>query len=75
MTNILVYGKIFDKIRPKKYYFHCMMCIGFAVGVFVSFFINLDINYFFSGCLSSGTSYILGMLVDDEGFKINRKSS
>jgi len=29
LTNILTYGKIFDKIRPKEHFFHCSMCVGF----------------------------------------------
>ena len=39
LTQILVYGSIFDKIRPKKTWlngfgelFHCPMCMGFWVG-------------------------------------------
>ena len=40
MTFIVVYGKIFEDIRPKKDYakkwntlFHCPLCMGFWVGV------------------------------------------
>ena len=36
MTQILVYGEIFDKIRPKHQFFHCPMCIGFWVGLLVT---------------------------------------
>ena len=32
MTLILVYGKIFDGIRPSHHFWHCPMCIGFWVG-------------------------------------------
>ena len=86
LTQILVYGKIFDLIRPTKdpdkmwtILFHCSMCMGFWTGVFLfsingftelfSFDYNL-INALLCGCLSSGTSYILSVLFDDDGLKI-----
>jgi len=79
MTQILTYAAIFNKIRPKYYFFHCPMCIGFWVGVFLfgintytelfTFKYNL-VNLFLLGCLSSGTSYVLCCLFDDDGFKI-----
>ena len=74
MTMILVYGKIFNKIRPKYHMFHCAMCMGFWVGVFNSFLLSLPFNFFIAGCISSGTSYFLSRLVDDEGilFKVKR---
>ena len=85
LTNILVYGSIFNKIRPSKTWlngfgelFHCPMCMGFWVGVFLlgtnqftelfMFEHNLY-NAFMLGCLSSGTSYILAMLVGDKGVR------
>ena len=58
---------------------HCPMCVGFWVGVFVyglSFYTELftfelnAVNPFLLGWLSSGTSYILSQLFDDEGIKI-----
>ena len=75
LTQILVFGSIFDSIRPKTGFLgellHCPMCTGFWVGVFLfgingltelfSFEYNL-INSFLLGCLSSGTSYILNMI-------------
>ena len=46
LTFILVYGKIFEDLRPTKDYtkkwntlFHCPLCIGFWVGCFL-FLIN-----------------------------------
>ena len=82
MTQILVYGKIFEKIRPKHYFFHCPMCVGFWAGFFL-FMINglvtlfefqyLLGNAFVLSCLSSGTSYVLCMLFDDSGLKITHK--
>ena len=88
LTQILVYGKIFDSIRPSKdsyrgwgLVFHCPMCMGFWVGMFL-FFINgwtelftfkYSIgNMFICGWLSSGTSYMLSALIKDEGFRIDK---
>ena len=80
LTNILVFGSIFDNIRPKHKFFHCPLCIGFWVGVFlwsVNGFTELFIfdyniiNALLLGSLSAGTSYALTMLVDDTGLKIN----
>ena len=84
LTQILVYGKIFDSIRPKKgklgELFHCPMCMGFWTGAFLfgingltelfTFDYNLA-NGFLLGCLSSGTSYLISITVNDCGLKIN----
>jgi len=59
------------------------MCIGFWVGVVlcgVSPYTELFsfersfINCILLGCLSSGTSYMLSMGVDDDGFNFKIKS-
>ena len=78
LTQILLYGHIFDRIRPDKRFFKCSMCIGFWVGLILyslngytdlySFEYNF-INPLLLGCLSSGTSYILGVIVGDGGIK------
>ena len=89
LTSILVYGKVFDSIRPKKEdyrgwgaMFHCPMCMGFWVGMFL-FFINgwtelftfeLTIgNMFITGWLASGSSYILSMLIGDHGVRLESR--
>ena len=89
LTQILVYGSIFNKIRPPKEWlkglgelFHCPMCMGFWVGVFLwginghtELFIFDDNNLvtgFLLGCLSSGTSYVLSMIICDDGIQIGR---
>jgi hypothetical protein len=86
LTFMLVYGSIFNGIRPTSgklgELFHCPLCTGFWSGVFLwsingftelfSFDYNL-INAFILGCLSAGSSYLLSMLVDDFGLKINLK--
>ena len=89
MTQIIVYGSIFDNIRPDKHsfrgygeLFHCPMCMGFHVGwllMLLSPFTELfsfDVtvfNFFLLGGLSSGTSYILTMLFGDDGVKHEHK--
>ena len=84
LTQILVYGSIFNPIRPAKGFFgelfQCPMCLGFWVGMFLfginkftelfTFEYNIA-NLLILGCLSSGTSYILSMLFDDNGLKID----
>ena len=89
MTQIIILGSLFNKVRPSKSWlkgfgklFHCPMCMGFWVGVFLfginsytelfTFEHNLA-NAFVLGCLSSGTSYLLSVLVNDFGFKITHK--
>ena len=86
LTFILVYGKIFESIRPKKdpnkmwtILFHCPLCMGFWVGCFL-FLINggtelftfdyTIANFFICGWISAGTSYILSMVVKDTGINI-----
>ena len=89
MTFILVYGSIFDSIRPgKEQYrgygklFHCPLCLGFWVGVFLFLvspctelftFEYSVVNAFICGCISAGTSYLLSMVVNDFGIKLTRE--
>ena len=82
MTFILVYGSIFNAIRPTSgklgELLHCPLCTGFWVGVFLwsincltelfTYDYNL-INGLLLGSLSAGTSYFLSMLLDDFGLK------
>lgn len=73
MTMILVYGKIFNSIRPKHHFFHCTMCMGYWIGIINWFLISVPFNFFVAGCISSGTSYLLSRLVDDDGVVIKLK--
>lgn len=84
LTQILIYGSIFNKIRPKNKLFHCSMCMGTWVGflMFVIFWlsdIKLFPNLYFGiplfGFLSSGTTWLLDQIVDDWGInvKINKE--
>lgn len=82
MTMILVYSKIFEVIRIKlnslnsemlTYMLKCCMCMGFWVGAFNSFIIETGLNWFVAGCISSGTSYLLSRIADDDGLTIKVK--
>ena len=82
LTYILVYGSIFSAVRPKKgklgELFHCPLCTGFWVGLFLwsincftelfTYEYNL-VNALLLGWLSAGTSYFLSMILDDFGIK------
>ena len=83
LTQILVYGKILDPVRPSVGWLStllsCPMCTGFWVGVFlwaISGFTELFIfdrslvTGFVLGCYSSFVSYVGNMLVCDEGLQI-----
>lgn len=79
ISNILVYGSIFNKIRPSYSFFHCMMCVSFWASGLSFLLVSLSgileyelslLNLFIFSSLGSGTSYILGSLVDDRGFKL-----
>jgi len=84
LTQIIVYGSIFDPLRPAQGWlgklFNCSMCVGFWVGVFLfginvytelfNFEYNL-LNLLLLGGLSSGTSYVLTETFGDCGLKLN----
>ena len=90
LTQILIFGSIFNKIRPSKNWlngfgklFHCPMCMGFWVGILLfgingwtelfTFEYNLAIALIL-GWLSSGTCYLVGVFVNDFGFKVTYKN-
>ena len=90
MTFIMVYGKIFEDIRPEKDYskkwntlFHCPLCMGFWCSMFL-FCINgyTELftfeyslgNAFCLSCLGAGTTYLLSMIVDDFGVRVSSRS-
>lgn len=84
LTQILVYGSIFNSIRPTQGFFGtlfgCPMCMGFWSGVilwasnhYTSLF-SFDyspLTGLWLGCLASGTSYVLNMLFGDRGIRLN----
>lgn len=83
MTMILVYSKIFESIREiirsynkelLSYMIKCPMCMGFWVGIFNWFLIDLSFNLFTAGCISAGTTYLLSRLADDDGLTIKVKN-
>ena len=78
LTSILVYGRIFDRVRPAHHFFHCPVCVGFWVGVFLMllnphtelFTYRISVaNALILGSVSSGISYILSMIFGDEGIR------
>ena len=84
LTQILIYGSILDSVRPKQgklgELFQCPMCLGFWIGLILwalngytglFSFDNSLVTGVLLGCLSSGTSYVLAMVVDDSGLKLN----
>jgi hypothetical protein len=84
LTQILVYGKIFNKIRPTQGWpgelLSCPMCTGFWSGVFLWAANNYTELFTFDyslvtglslGCLGSLVSYVFAVTVDDDGIKIN----
>ena len=84
LTQILVYGKIFEPIRPTKCWFgklfSCPMCTGFWVGLFLwtindyTQLINFDdslITALLLGCAASGASFLGSMFMGDDGININ----
>ena len=89
MTFIIIHGKIFEDIRPKKDYskkwntlWHCPLCMGFWVGVVLMLLspytelFSYDrslVNGFVLGCLSAGTSYLISVLVDDFGLRLSSR--
>tara|TARA_Y100000310_G_scaffold201492_1_gene201595 strand:+ start:630 stop:953 length:324 start_codon:yes stop_codon:yes gene_type:complete len=86
LTQILVYGKIFERFRPKRgtigQLSRCSMCVGFHVGWFLMLLspftelFNFDVtvtNFFLLGWLASGTSYVLNMVFGDSGLQITQK--
>lgn len=88
LTLILLYGSIFNSIRPKEgklgQLFKCPLCMGFWTGVFILFISQSSglFTYEFNlsstlimGWLSSGTSYFLDMIVDDYGLKISKRGN
>ena len=75
MTMIAVYGKIFDAVRPQYHFFKCPMCMGFWVGIINWFLIDLNFSWFVAGCISSGASYFISRLVDDDGIIIKVKTN
>ena len=85
LTQIIVYGKIFDKIRPTEgrmgELFCCPMCMGFWVGLFLWFvkdytqlfnFDNSFVTALLLGFASSAASYVGSMIFGDEGLKVEK---
>jgi len=86
MTFIIVYGSIFNSLRPQSgklgELFQCPLCVGFWVGVFLwsingfTELFNFDykyINALLLGSISAGTSYVFSSIIEDSGLSIKIK--
>lgn len=87
MTQIILYGSIFNKIRPSTEWrggfgklFHCALCLGFHTGWFLLLLSPYTelwgykvtlTNLFLFGCLGSGSTYILNRVFNDYGVSIH----
>lgn len=79
LTQILLYGSIFDKVRPEWKLFKCPLCLGFHTGwigylllTLTGIFATISIPHLFVyACISAGTNYVLDRLFDDDGIKID----
>lgn len=80
-TQIALYGKILDNFRPDIELFKCSMCTGFWIGIILYYLFGmsgkLDVNFWsfeflLYGFASSGVSYVMVSLFNDEGLKITR---
>ena len=85
LTQILVYGKIFDKIRPTQGWvgelLSCPMCTGFWVGLFLwsvkdytqlFTFDNSFVTGLLLGFAGSAAAYVGNTLFGDEGLKVEK---
>tara|TARA_B100000927_G_C16435482_1_gene457434 strand:- start:419 stop:739 length:321 start_codon:yes stop_codon:yes gene_type:complete len=85
LTQIIVYGKIFNPIRPTEGWLgqllKCPMCTGFWVGLFLWFvsdytqlftFDNSFVTAFLLGCASSAAAYLGSMFMGDDGIKVEK---
>ncbi len=79
LTQIILYGKIFDKIRPDWHWLKCSMCFGWTSGVIINLLMAIIginilpaniVGLFLSGLISSRISYLTDRLVDDDGINI-----
>jgi hypothetical protein len=82
LTQIIVFGSIFNKIRPRHHFFHCPMCVGWWVGLFLwainryteLFIFDYSIaSAFLLACISSGTSYVLNVIFGDDGINFKNR--
>lgn len=85
LTQILVYGKILNPIRPKSgklgQLLECPMCTGFWVGLFLwsvkdytqlFTFDNSFVTGLLLGFAGSAAAYIGNTLFGDEGLKVEK---
>jgi hypothetical protein len=74
LTMILVYSKILNTVRPNWEVLKCTMCTGFWVGILMSFWLDTEFGGLIGGFISSGTSYFISKLIDDDGILVKIKN-
>ena len=83
LTMILVYSKILESTRKKiesfninlvSYMIKCTMCTGLWVGILMSVWLGMKFNPLIGGFISSGTSYFISKLIDDDGILVKIKN-
>ena len=85
-TSILLYGRIFDFIRPDYKFFHCSQCVGFHMACLIYtmfFFLDWELAYWpetlidfgiamiLFGWIGSGTTYLIDRIVHDDGIRLS----
>ena len=79
-TTIVTCGRVFNAIRPAWNFFHCAMCMGFWVGAVMLWVFKLaglvscpNVAFtFVAACASSVTSYVVALVIRDNGIAINK---
>lgn len=84
-TQILVYSKLLEPIRPKHHFFHCPLCMAFWVGMttYVLFWfidsamfvltiesIEFWLRTIIMGGVAAGTTYALSSIIGDDGINV-----
>lgn len=83
-TQIIVFGRIFERIRGDSKFLKCPQCVGFWVGLIFAVFskYSLLFNYsqsfydiFILSCIGSLVSYVTYVIFGDDGININIRRS
>ena len=81
LCQIIMYGKIFDAIRPKWQMLKCALCTGFWIGATVFAMMSYAgfklcddfiVGLFLFGWLSSAINYAYDAVIGDFGLKIDK---
>ena len=72
ITQLLVYGRIFNRIRPSGFWVGIFLCVINPWTELINIELSI-VNGLICGGISSGTSYILNMIFGDAGIKLDVK--